>query len=187
MASLSNGDKHVQHAAEPAVLGEADEAQLQSRTLIDDSDFVTAREDQDLRRGLHQRHIGLIAIAGAIVRTLIPPVPQSQLVTAHKHSCTLGHGSLPWSRRVYSEGWAAGRSPGIRNRRTDRLRGPIRTGRSDGLASCHWKLCATCRSPHRPSARVCRWVRPMSYCPMSISKRLDKISNLRNCNKTGTT
>jgi amino acid transporter len=34
---------------------------------LDESDFVTVREDQDLRRGLHQRHIGLIAIAGAIV------------------------------------------------------------------------------------------------------------------------
>ncbi|KIV81477.1 hypothetical protein PV11_03662 [Exophiala sideris] len=33
---------------------------------LDETDFVTLREDQDLRRGLHQRHIGLIAIAGAI-------------------------------------------------------------------------------------------------------------------------
>lgn len=35
---------------------------------IHESDFVTYTEQQDLRRGLHQRHISLIAIAGAIVR-----------------------------------------------------------------------------------------------------------------------
>ena len=31
-----------------------------------DADFVTQNENRDLRRGLHQRHISLIAIAGAI-------------------------------------------------------------------------------------------------------------------------
>lgn len=30
-------------------------------------DFVTTNEQQDLARGLHQRHISLIALAGAIV------------------------------------------------------------------------------------------------------------------------
>lgn len=36
-----------------------------------DGDFVTRNEEEDLRRGLHQRHISLIALAGAIVsRTL---------------------------------------------------------------------------------------------------------------------
>lgn len=34
---------------------------------IDNADFVTANESQDLKRGLSQRHISLIAIAGAIV------------------------------------------------------------------------------------------------------------------------
>jgi amino acid permease len=34
---------------------------------IDDGDFVTANETRDLKRGLSQRHISLIAIAGAIV------------------------------------------------------------------------------------------------------------------------
>ncbi|KAK6386973.1 uncharacterized protein PV06_07814 [Exophiala oligosperma] len=61
--SPATGAKHVQ---ETSVVGEADEAQLRSPSHVDDSDFVTTREDQDLRRGLHQRHIGLIAIAGAI-------------------------------------------------------------------------------------------------------------------------
>jgi amino acid permease len=32
-----------------------------------DGDFVTTNEREDLARGLHQRHIGLIALAGAIV------------------------------------------------------------------------------------------------------------------------
>lgn len=32
----------------------------------DETDFVTQNEDRDLHRGLHQRHISLIAIAGAI-------------------------------------------------------------------------------------------------------------------------
>jgi amino acid transporter len=39
-------------------------------TLNDDGhegDFVTPNEQKDLRRGLYQRHIGLIALAGAIV------------------------------------------------------------------------------------------------------------------------
>jgi amino acid transporter len=33
---------------------------------IDNADFVTDHESQDLKRGLSQRHISLIAIAGAI-------------------------------------------------------------------------------------------------------------------------
>lgn len=33
-----------------------------------EGDFVTANERNDLARGLQQRHIGLIALAGAIVR-----------------------------------------------------------------------------------------------------------------------
>ena len=32
----------------------------------DSADFVTRNEDEDLSRGLHQRHVSLIAIAGAI-------------------------------------------------------------------------------------------------------------------------
>lgn len=35
---------------------------------LHEADFVTYNEQQDLKRGLHQRHISLIAIAGAIVR-----------------------------------------------------------------------------------------------------------------------
>ncbi|CAL5866445.1 uncharacterized protein PFLUO_LOCUS653 [Penicillium psychrofluorescens] len=53
--SSETGSKHLRSDAVPAAFAGPDE-----------SDFVTVREDQDLRRGLHQRHIGLIAIAGAI-------------------------------------------------------------------------------------------------------------------------
>ncbi|KAJ5610869.1 hypothetical protein N7510_007588 [Penicillium lagena] len=56
--------KHVQSDAFPAAFA-GPNTQLDPPSL-DESDFVTVREDQDLRRGLHQRHIGLIAIAGAI-------------------------------------------------------------------------------------------------------------------------
>ena len=41
---------------------------------IDNADFVTSNETQDLKRGLSQRHISLIAIAGAIVS---PSIMQS--------------------------------------------------------------------------------------------------------------
>ena len=34
---------------------------------VDNADFVTENEAHDLKRGLSQRHISLIAIAGAIV------------------------------------------------------------------------------------------------------------------------
>ena len=34
---------------------------------VEEGDFVTVNEQQDLSRGLHQRHVSLIAIAGAIV------------------------------------------------------------------------------------------------------------------------
>lgn len=37
-----------------------------SSAAAHDGDFVTRNEEEDLRRGLHQRHISLIALAGAI-------------------------------------------------------------------------------------------------------------------------
>lgn len=37
-----------------------------SSNRLDEADFVTNYEDRDLKRGLSQRHISLIAIAGAI-------------------------------------------------------------------------------------------------------------------------
>jgi len=57
-------EKHV------GVLVSTPDAQSQTGPImgrIEEADFVTAQEDQDLKRGLEQRHIGLIAIGGAIV------------------------------------------------------------------------------------------------------------------------
>jgi len=43
---------------------------MPSSSRVEEGDFVTRNEEQDLVRGLHQRHISLIAIAGAIVSGL---------------------------------------------------------------------------------------------------------------------
>lgn len=53
---------------QPAIVDIAPEpfAGSSSRPNVSDGDFVTEREDRDLNRGLHQRHISLIALAGAI-------------------------------------------------------------------------------------------------------------------------
>ncbi|EXJ59173.1 hypothetical protein A1O7_06605 [Cladophialophora yegresii CBS 114405] len=56
--------KQVRSLAEPQADWDPDTPQSPSR--LDESDFVTATEDRDLKRGLHQRHVSLIAIAGAI-------------------------------------------------------------------------------------------------------------------------
>ncbi|KIW67765.1 hypothetical protein PV04_06995 [Phialophora macrospora] len=56
--------KQIPSAAQPQVDWDPETQQRSSR--LDESDFVTVAEDRDLRRGLHQRHVSLIAIAGAI-------------------------------------------------------------------------------------------------------------------------
>ena len=43
-----------------------------SSSRINEGDFVTQTEEQNLSRGLEQRHISLIAIAGAIVCLFTP-------------------------------------------------------------------------------------------------------------------
>jgi amino acid permease len=58
-------DKNIEAHAGPA--SEHTRHDLRPTTVLDESDFVTITEDRDLRRGLHQRHVSLIAIAGAIV------------------------------------------------------------------------------------------------------------------------
>lgn len=58
-------DKHIvvnAASSEPIV-----EQRHQDHDHDHEGDFVTANERNDLARGLHQRHIGLIALAGAIV------------------------------------------------------------------------------------------------------------------------
>lgn len=56
------------HVASPPTTNAAEA----SSSGVGEGDFVTRNEEQDLVRGLHQRHISLIAIAGAIVRALHP-------------------------------------------------------------------------------------------------------------------
>lgn len=53
-----------------------------SQKFIEEADFVTRTEERDLSRGLHQRHISLIAIAGAIVRLHYTSL-RSVLVRSH--------------------------------------------------------------------------------------------------------
>ena len=65
--------KHIDNQIQQTVYWEPHGGQSPSR--LDESDFVTVTEDRDLKRGLHQRHVSLIAIAGAIVRE----VPSLQL------------------------------------------------------------------------------------------------------------
>ncbi|EXJ68439.1 uncharacterized protein A1O5_08231 [Cladophialophora psammophila CBS 110553] len=60
-------NKHVQNNVEPVAHPQPRSTQGPSRlSRLDESDFVTVTEDRELRRGLHQRHVSLIAIAGAI-------------------------------------------------------------------------------------------------------------------------
>ena len=54
-------------------VGKVPDTEVSSTTFVpkpliraDEGDFVTENEERDLTRGLHQRHISLIALAGAI-------------------------------------------------------------------------------------------------------------------------
>lgn len=72
MAIFPNGagpDKRP-NADVSAFLDAERDRQQHSNALPGDheGDFVTENEQRDLARGLHQRHISLIALAGAIVR-----------------------------------------------------------------------------------------------------------------------
>lgn len=59
---IENGNKHPQ----PEVIGRSSSDLPERGKSVDNGDFVTEREERELSRGLHQRHISLIAIAGAI-------------------------------------------------------------------------------------------------------------------------
>ena len=58
-----------------------------------DGDLVTANEDRDLSRGLHQRHISLIAIAGAIGTGLFLGLGSS-IQTAGPAGALLGYATV---------------------------------------------------------------------------------------------
>lgn len=62
-APRHDADKHVGVDVEPPL---HDLAGAASGSRIEEADFVTHNEERDLSRGLKQRHISLIAIAGAI-------------------------------------------------------------------------------------------------------------------------
>ena len=80
--------KRIRSHAEPQVGWDPEGGQ--SRAQLNETDFVTVTEDRDLKRGLHQRHISLIAIAGAIVRRPAPLLNMADSIT--------GNGSVlgPW-------------------------------------------------------------------------------------------
>ena len=58
-----------------------------------EGDFVTQNEDRDLSRGLHQRHISLIAIAGAIGTGLFLGLGSS-IQTAGPAGALLGYATI---------------------------------------------------------------------------------------------
>ena len=58
-----------------------------------EGDFVTRNEDRDLSRGLHQRHISLIAIAGAIGTGLFLGLGSS-IATAGPAGALLGYATI---------------------------------------------------------------------------------------------
>lgn len=58
-----------------------------------EGDFVTRNEDEDLHRGLHQRHISLIAIAGAIGTGLFLGLGSS-IATAGPAGALLGYATV---------------------------------------------------------------------------------------------
>lgn len=62
-------DKRLDIEVAPDLLNEQDAGALHNDH---GGDFVTLNEQRDLVRGLHQRHISLIALAGAIVRYSSP-------------------------------------------------------------------------------------------------------------------
>lgn len=68
--SISPGKKHENGPIVEVLPDDSTFRGVASSSRRDDhdhsTDFVTQHEDQDLSRGLHQRHISLIAIAGAI-------------------------------------------------------------------------------------------------------------------------
>lgn len=98
---------------------------------LHEGDFVTYNEQQDLRRGLHQRHISLIAIAGAIVSITIAGYCRSKLMF-HQ-----GHGSFPRSRWINSDRWTSWFSARLLYCRPHRLCGSVCTRRSCSLAASH--------------------------------------------------
>jgi hypothetical protein len=105
---------------------------------IDNADFVTDNETQDLKRGLSQRHISLIAIAGAIVSAMKLCVSISGTNTFAGHWSLLGFRWLHPDRRAFRCTF------GLCCRRPHRMLRPVRLGRGHSIIARHWLVCQTC-------------------------------------------
>lgn len=133
--SLESGGKTIQSHAEPTTVSTFWEpgADQGGPSALDESDFVTVKEDRDLKRGLHQRHVSLIAIAGAIV---CPQVLTFRLALHATKPLPVGDWPLSRSWRIDTDWWSTRSPPRLRNCRPDCLLCPVCARRSDGITSC---------------------------------------------------
>ena len=112
--------------------------------------IVDEHEENDLSRSLSQRHIQMIALAGAIVRYPCLRVSGKLIMLGNRVI------SQSWrSLAGWRTSWSSARIP---TRRTRCLRRTIRSWRSISTLSCHWILRPTCRTPGRPRARLRYWM-----------------------------
>jgi len=115
------------------------EAGQPGSSRVCEGDFVTQNEERDLSRGLQQRHISLIAIAGAIVSACLP-----SRIAATSLTCMAGHWSLPRTRWLHSNCRPSRCVVGICCGWTRSLRCSVRFGRDDGTSSGHWVIRPPC-------------------------------------------
>ena len=132
---------------------------------VDETHFVTVAEDRDLKRGLHQRHVSLIAIAGAIVRFLpLLILSSDSALDSLTFFDLLGHRSFLGAGRIDSDG--RGRLELCWDYATVGLivcAVQFALGRSDGPVPRDGLVRPPCRSPHRPSIRLCNRVTTLPY------------------------
>lgn len=115
-----------------------------------EGDFVTTNERHDLVRGLHQRHIGLIALAGAIVCFRLwsyARVHSRRIFMWLARLTWAGNWPIPWSGRFNSNWWPVRSVARLCYRRSHRLRGPICTRRGYCIASSNRIFRKTCGVP----------------------------------------
>lgn len=143
MTSETDNDtnKHLDVGVAPTLVGDGEPSSLRDDH---DGDFVTVEEEHDLTRGLHQRHISLIALAGAIVRrsTL------SQCAIIH---LLVGNRALPGSGRLDSNRRSSRRVTRLCDCRSRRLRRTVCAWGGDRPPPSDRLFCATCRVPGGPS------------------------------------
>lgn len=116
----------------------------------EEGDFVTVNEQQDLSRGLHQRHVSLIAIAGAIVSVFVNcSRVQQNLISV------LGNRSFPRTGWFYPDRWASWSTSWLRYSWSHRLRRSIRARRSRCAITCYQFFRSPCRVSDRSSLGFC--------------------------------